>query len=92
MLLPSPSAEQLQAEWPDVQDLCALADGGFKSVYSGTIGGQRAAIKVAHIPTHAGRMHQTLLERFRREYEALSLCHSPTPRPPGTMAASLGCG
>jgi serine/threonine protein kinase len=78
----TPTAEQIQAQFPQVEAVEFIQKGGFKAVYRARIAGRLEAFKVVHIPNledeeYAEEFRVECLKRITREVQVLGRCQTP---------------
>jgi len=77
-----PTAEQIQAQYPQVEGIEFIQKGGFKAVYRARVDGKPQALKLVYIPNMQGEEYAEefrleCLKRVTREVQVLGRCQTP---------------
>jgi serine/threonine-protein kinase len=82
MAFTTPTEEQIQAQFPQVEAVEFIQKGGFKAVYRARVAGKPEAFKLVHIPNlqgeeYAEEFREECLKRITREVQVLGRCQTP---------------
>jgi len=82
MAFTTPTAEQIHAQFPQIDSVEFIQKGGFKTVYRARMAGKPEALKLVHIPNLEGEefaeeFRQECQKRVTREVQVLGRCQTP---------------